>query len=246
MACRMRSLDSPRRSTSSCRARVRPAATPLAAGAPSPLCAACRAAIVGPVRSRCARCGAPSPAGARCAACVRSRPRSPARARSARIVAGRPAATSSRARCSTLKYHGDRGLAAPLGELLAVALPVRRRRACRAGPAARVAAPRAWLQPGAAARARASRAGAASPLRPATARAHARDGRARRPRRRRTARERARRVPRPAPGQAARRPDRRPGRRRPHHRRHGRRVRARRCAPPAPARRTSTRSAARA
>ena len=145
---------------------------PLPAGAPSPLCAACRAAIVVPAACPCARCGGPAPPGAHLCVVRAALPRLRRRA-SARAVssAGDPRNVLARA-VQHLKYHGRRGAGRAARRAARRALPASRRRAPRAGPAAPVAAARAWLQPGAAPRARASRA-AGPRVRPATPRAHA-------------------------------------------------------------------------
>ncbi len=98
---------------------------PLAAGAPSCLCAACVGAIVRPAAPLCAPCGVPlgDPAAVVCGAC-RRRPPAFASARAAGVylraeTAGGPLAVAVQA----FKYRGRRGLAAPLGALLAERYP---------------------------------------------------------------------------------------------------------------------------
>jgi ComF family protein len=95
---------------------------PLSAGAPSPLCAACREAIVAPVACPCVRCGGPAPPTGSCTGCVQ---RSFAFA-SARSLGpyrpGDPRDVLARA-VWELKYRGCRTLAGPLAELLAEHYP---------------------------------------------------------------------------------------------------------------------------
>jgi len=101
-----------------------PCGAPLAAGAPSALCLACRAAIAAPSGARCARCGATAtPPGLVCIACVR-RPPAFASARALGPYRAGTAGANVLARAvQALKYHGDRTLAAPLAELLAARYP---------------------------------------------------------------------------------------------------------------------------
>jgi len=92
----------------------------LPAGTPSPLCAACRAGIVVPGGATCARCGGPAPAF--CPSCLHHSPAFT----SARCLGpyrpGDPHDVLSRA-VQRLKYHGHRGLAEPLADLLAAHYP---------------------------------------------------------------------------------------------------------------------------
>jgi ComF family protein len=92
----------------------------LRTGEPSSLCAACRAAIVVPAMTTCARCGGPAPRS--CPSCPQ---RSPAFT-SARSLGwyrpGDPRDVLARA-VQRLKYRGDPGLAVPLAELLAAHYP---------------------------------------------------------------------------------------------------------------------------
>jgi ComF family protein len=96
----------------------------LRAGVASPLCAACRAAIVEvPAGLGCARCGG---AGGRPGvACARCRTHPPAFTTARALgpyVGGFPGNVLSRT-VQHLKYHGERGLAGPLADLLAEHYP---------------------------------------------------------------------------------------------------------------------------
>jgi ComF family protein len=95
---------------------------PLPAGAPSPLCAACRAAIVVPVACPCARCGGPAPPGGTCVSCVQRCPAFTGARALGPYRPGDPRDVLARA-VQQLKYHARRELAAPLGELLAEHYP---------------------------------------------------------------------------------------------------------------------------
>jgi len=95
---------------------------PLSAGAPSPLCAACRAAIVVPVACPCARCGGPAPPGGTCVSCVQRCPAFTGARALGPYRPGDPRDVLARA-VQQLKYRGCRMLAGPLAELLAEHYP---------------------------------------------------------------------------------------------------------------------------
>lgn len=100
-----------------------PCGTPLPAGAPSDLCAACRAAVVGFPHPPCPRCGDPIGAGGvPCPAC-RARPPAFASARALGPYLPGPPANTLAVAIQHLKYRGARALAGPLGALLAAHYP---------------------------------------------------------------------------------------------------------------------------
>ena len=92
----------------------------LPAGTPSPLCAACTAAIVVPGDATCARCGGPAPVF--CPSCLQHSPAFTSARSLGPYRPGDPRDVLARA-VQRLKYHGYRSLAAPLAELLAAHYP---------------------------------------------------------------------------------------------------------------------------
>jgi ComF family protein len=95
---------------------------PLPAGAASPLCGPCVAAIVTPVASACARCSGPLAAGASCPSCAKRCPAFSSARSLGPYRPGDPRDVLARA-VQLLKYHGCRLLAGPLADLLAVHYP---------------------------------------------------------------------------------------------------------------------------
>lgn len=100
-----------------------PCGTPLPPGAPSALCATCRAAMVGFPHPCCPRCGDPIGAGGvPCPAC-QARPPAFASARALGPYVPGPPANLLAVAIQHLKYRDARALAGPLGALMAAHYP---------------------------------------------------------------------------------------------------------------------------